>query len=706
MKNTRLGIDANHYLSRLVGFKKEQFLDAIGGFPYSLKAYIESDLQIFKEYNITPVFVFSGNDTLDQYNFKSSRDATPAEKHRNNSWHKYSLLSDQQSPSAFPLPALDTFKEYHTAFRPDQIFSELIDYLREKGIEFIRAPYLSWVQLSYLYETDFIDAVYGPTETLLLPSIDKFILGMEFQTQEFRFVDSLKVLKDFNINQQQLLDIAVSVGCDLQPVTLPLYQNYPVSAVFGFALDIVNTGGNIYASVLALNSEDVISKFQRGILSMQYMPVLKTNGRVEIHNFDESNGSKEAQPPTDLHDIIGQRLPHEFYFYESIGLIQPKILESIVYGSYVEKPPLDGGQTSQYRTLVNTTINDFKNKELNLLTQNMARYYQVKKITFKRYFDSEVQLENRVASPIFSRINDITVRSDIKDFTLNSLLNSLQKEGLFGKPAHKATDEEDKLQTNYEAISTSLIRALHLLGFLKVKGLDFEPLKWTNILFKLKDLDPQFQEEYLSLLIFLKSDAFELQEEFSGANLPGGSKTADKENRKIINLISRLGIFIRTEHKNQSYAGPVSKGLLAFRSSLDLVRRNIRELLECTLVSSLSNNEISKINKTREDWRSLVSQIPFKTTTPSTTLGIVYQTFLDQHFSGIELGQSKKSTLEYFDNQGNTLANLPKDFDNGFKFVIEATKLAKLLRDDELISEKAYDTFVKAQKLANRVLSL
>lgn len=60
LKNAMLGIDVNHYISRLLTSKREQYLDAIGGFPTSLKMYLESDLKIFREYKITPVFVFNG----------------------------------------------------------------------------------------------------------------------------------------------------------------------------------------------------------------------------------------------------------------------------------------------------------------------------------------------------------------------------------------------------------------------------------------------------------------------------------------------------------------------------------------------------------------------------------------------------------------------------------------------------------------------
>ena len=56
------------------------------------------------------------------------------------------------------------------------------------------SPYDASFQLSYLYQSGIIDIVYGSTD-LLLTKIDKFILGMEFQSKDFRFVNKNKVLK-------------------------------------------------------------------------------------------------------------------------------------------------------------------------------------------------------------------------------------------------------------------------------------------------------------------------------------------------------------------------------------------------------------------------------------------------------------------------------------------------------------------------------
>jgi hypothetical protein len=64
LKDAVLGIEAAYYLGRLLNNppSKEPLLSALGGFPFALKTYIESDLETLKRNGIVPLFVFSGMD--------------------------------------------------------------------------------------------------------------------------------------------------------------------------------------------------------------------------------------------------------------------------------------------------------------------------------------------------------------------------------------------------------------------------------------------------------------------------------------------------------------------------------------------------------------------------------------------------------------------------------------------------------------------
>ncbi len=65
-----------------------------------------------------------------------------------------------------------------------------------------------------------------------------------------------------------------------------------------------------------------------------------------------------ADIPTDLHDIFTNRLPDEIYFYLSRGLLSPQPLVWLASGQIIEHPPLDNGETSEYRQFVKEVITE------------------------------------------------------------------------------------------------------------------------------------------------------------------------------------------------------------------------------------------------------------------------------------------------------------------------------------------------------------
>lgn len=63
LKDAAIGIDAHYYLDQLLNrIAREPLLNALGGFPFTLKSIIEKALADLKAADITPVFVFNGLD--------------------------------------------------------------------------------------------------------------------------------------------------------------------------------------------------------------------------------------------------------------------------------------------------------------------------------------------------------------------------------------------------------------------------------------------------------------------------------------------------------------------------------------------------------------------------------------------------------------------------------------------------------------------
>ncbi|CEP62107.1 Mkt1p LALA0_S04e07954g [Lachancea lanzarotensis] len=746
LKNATLGIDVDHYVSRLLTSKREQYLDAIGGFPTSLKLYLESDLQVFQEYDITPVFIFSGSPVATQAEASGHYTAAAAEAaaaasnanisgpmssvssssgrtaketvlaQRHKAWTQWTnLLSNNQSTYVDqPIPPTEAFR-YSVPLDTKRFQSDLIAYLISRGIWYQVAPYSSWVQLAYLLQQGYIDAIYGPTELLLLGSVEKFILGMEFPNKEYRFVDNKRVLNDLRCSMDEFIDISMAVGNDLQPYTLSPLGVYPSQQLFEVALDMVTTSGTDFYAYQFVNpvkaeSSQSISRYQKGVSALRYMPVLKEDGKVEFFPAERpkdatSSGSDSSQSPpssagssdvipSDVHDVVAQRLPHEYYFYRSLGLVSGKLLDALTTGVYAEEPPLDGGSSDSYRKLVKDSVARFKNKEINQLTQPINRYYQIKPIKQVKWFapDDPVTLTNRATPSIFERVNLLVVKTGDSDtkFSISKFLSVLSgaqdishsfvsKQVIFPNSVPTA----EKLSTSFDLLATSFLRTLTLLEFFEfdTTSKSLKATKWGEILLSLgtQKVDAQFAEPLFILLVFFKTKVLSLFQETVPATPSALSKATlrsyPKESSYIL-AITRVMSAYRMDQKPSNYHGPVDRKTLVFRDHLDFVRENLNDLFETTAVSSLAAGEFDRLSLDNVGWqKKIVGAMPFKLSTPNTVMAMIWEFYLQKYLHN---GNSKPDALSLvmsLFNTGKSIPNLQEELEVSLRFMRQFSEI-------------------------------
>lgn len=747
--NATLGIDVVHYVSRLLTSRREQYLDAIGGFPTSLKMYLESDLEVFKQYNITPVFVFNGAKTANQLESsgyytagapelaaassnvslgsspgsavmsqgnntsKSTRESVYTQRQR--AWTQWNntMTSNQDSYIDQPIQTQEPFR-YNTMIESKTFQADLIAYFIDNDITYQVAPYVSWFQLNYLLHSGFVDAIYGPTDCLMLKNVDRFILGMEFPNKEFRYIDRNRVLKELKCDHDEFIDIAMAVGNDLQQVTLPPLQIYAVPQLFDMALEMVlSTGTNFYAyQISEMNNSndnhDYQIKYQRGISTLRYMPVLLENGRVEIyteneeplaldnkkdlhkHNSHANKAEAGTKPssqdsevdiasginiPNDVHEFIAQKFPPEYYFYRSIGLVNGTLFDAITTGIYPEEPPLGGGSANSYRNLVKQSVDLFKNKEINLLTQSINRYYQIKRIKQVPWFapDNGVELINRTFPLMFDRINHIVVKTDgkVENFSIGKFIETINNSSNYSKDFiadqvifPNSVSEGNKLTCTFDLLSTSFLRFLVLLDFFEYNSSDqqLSPTKWGQVLLKINDLkiDADYHESFLILMMFLKTGVLSLSEDTVPDALSALSQATLRsypEESLYILVITRLFSLYQIKQKPSNYHGPIDKKTLIFRDHLDFVRENMNQLFESVIVSSLTAGEFDRLSLDNVSWAKLVvRRAPFKANTPNTIMAMVWEFFLQKYLHN---GNSKADAIALVVSEFNTYKSTP-----------------------------------------------
>lgn len=807
LNNCTLGIDVNHYVSRLLTNKREQYLDAIGGFPTSLKMYLESDLKIFKDFNITPIFVFNGGLTYNQLEASGHFTAAASESasispaaastngsnattrsntesvllQRNRGWTQWNNLisSNQNSYIDQPIQPQEPFR-HNTTIDSKAYQNDLIAFFIEHGYMYQVAPYSSWFQLAYLLNSGYIDAIYGPTDCLMLDCVDRFILGMEFPNKEFRFIDRSRVMKDLRCTHEEFIDIAMAVGNDLQPTTLPPLQIYPVPQLFDIALEMVlNTGTNFYAYQLSTplqnDSKENVQSYQKGISALRYMPVLKDTGKVELFvqeivvseeenekiNKEEKKSnlssptstSSSASPyvtgtktvgetspyeksstkevkkprdiPNDVHDFIGQMLPHEYYFYRSIGLVTGKLFDAVVTGIYPEEPPLGGGSAASYRKLVTKSVEIFKNKEINLLTQPINRYYQIKQIKQVKWYvpNEPTTLSNRMSPSLFETINRLIIKiegSAEKEFSISEFITAINASNDMAKDFisenvifPNSVPIESKLNAPYDLLLTNFLRLLVLLEFFTYdsKEKSLKPTKWGEVLLKLNKLDinTKYHESVIIFLVYLKCDVLKLDEEVqppAPSALSQATLRSYPEESLYVLLITRVLTLFQVEQKPSNYHGPIDKKTLIFRDHLSFIKENLNELFEAVLLSSLTSGEFNRLSLDNFGWeKKVVRRLPFKLNSPNTIMAMMWEFFLQKYLHN---GNAKNDALSLVATEFNTYKstpNLDEQFVESHKFLLEIEKVMRELNDAKLIKENEFKLFTKAIEFATTALS-
>lgn len=774
LQNATIGIDVDHYLSRIYTFKKEQLLSGIGGVPTSLRDYIQSDLQVFQEFNIKPLFVISGiNTQLQTPNYKTN-ELSPQEQHLEATWNKLTMKQ------LYNYNNVDSFRLFTDPLPLRPMVNDLIKYFIEIGIDYMISLYDASFQLSYLYQIGMIDSIYGSTD-LLLTKIDKFILGMEFQSKDFRFVDKNKVLSELHVTERQFIDLSIMVGCNIQPTTFPNFpplpkpnqiQPFPQMSYFKLGLDIiyqVNSYGsgqeNLLGYIASLNDPHLLELYYKGHAALNYVPVLNKEGHAELYaiemaklglnispefilntNDEDNEGANESpkdkngnliktiKVANDIHNVTSQRLPTEIYFYQSIGLIPIELLESITRGQLDIRPTLESGLSDSYKKLITSKqYTNMLDYNYNLITQLLTRYYQVKIVNVKYWFQDEIlELNNRLNPSISKRVSGLFIQLDNSGdkFKLSKFFKLLQpKDGNYSA--------KNDITTIEDVISTAMLRALYLFGVIDEKTLDLTPLGKVLQTIVNKSEPNEAELEELTLLLFLiKSNSLLLTEsnkkftsvpkffkEFNSSNEANNVEITPAEN-KYITLISRVFSLHKLNISPINYQGPISRNLLNFRSHIKFINTTLSMTVESLLVDLLvqrQKNDIKLQFVNKHDWYKLIDQLPFYTDVNNTLLGVVAEIYFEYGLRLSKSGADKlilvKSIKDYILNHVYQINNpsfninvnginsvsadqLLSDFDSGLKFWSKFIDLVKIIHelDSTLIDNSYYTDIIDADE--------
>lgn len=220
----------------------------------------------------------------------------------------------------------------------------------------------------------YIHAIFGPTDTLLYPGVERIITQLDLSSANPSFVAVTKrsILSDLGLTEDQFLDVGILLGFDHSQSFPPTLHDQALKAT----VDMVKYYKSGHAAVSAFAEQPQVKSIQytdhyaRTRSMIKYSLILSSDGTVVPLPLASPNTPNHGHPnhhphhptagdiPVDLHEIFTHRLPDEIYFYLSRGLMGPQALVWLTSGQIIENPPLDNGETTEYRRFIKEVITE------------------------------------------------------------------------------------------------------------------------------------------------------------------------------------------------------------------------------------------------------------------------------------------------------------------------------------------------------------
>lgn len=575
----------------------------------------------------------------------------------------------------------------------------LINFLRNQPtpIEFLVAPYLASAQLVYFLNEGFIDAIYGSFDIFLWPDVEKLITNFDGRGQDgngsFTWISKQQVLNETNLSHELYVDACIlsgSVGFSpysellypgltpqlLQgvaggsaaastaiagagdPVAAGLYAPFlPFKVAVSFILN--SPAPSVYQMVHMYSEQQerglvkYVEKYQKTWAAIIFHPVLKENGKVEPT-------LPESDWPKDIHEVVGQRLPDEIYFYLSHGLIGPELLNCLTSGFLFEPAPLDGGRPTSYRRYLTHVQDEVQSKSFNYIALTLHRYFQSKPVRLVSWFEpsrdhirrpgsidnilkkdnwkiTSDSLEAPYASKKTAKYHTLLAKllclfyeakddnpNDIEEFVSATFPKPTRNPSISGSSAPLSGTSTGSgtpnpsgnavpgaqvpayippsLHSVRELLDNSILRDLQAIGLFDSQH---HLTPWGKVIAKALDsLETTETSQYstnlvepLLLALLLVRDGF-LTAGPLEPGYPGGPNDVKVPDSisAHIMLLSRVASYVSLSHDPTGYTGPLSRTILAFGSIIAKQYSVYRQLVEATVVALLATGEVDRIN--------------------------------------------------------------------------------------------------------------
>lgn len=525
-----------------------------------------------------------------------------------------------------------TYRIYH-------ILRWLQSYLARQGVRVQTAPYTAAAQVVSLDQQNFGDAIVGSMSCLLFGA-SVVVVSFDWESQSFTWVDRAKCFTKLGMNEDQFIDFSLISGLTIlaPPAELESAPNYIQGA-----REIVGRSGAIgFAAYDSLNKE-FRELFKKARTAVKHNVILTGSGEITLTRNDSA--------ASDMHDVIGQRLPDEIYYYMSRGLVGPRVLNWRTRAEVFEIPPLDGGSSSAYQQLVTQKLAPLRTRTMALINTMLHRYYQKKDVELISWFnENNKQSLNvpdasaptnaanrwRVKSSTLEKASELglSVRKSPLLFAVSLLSEeSSAKETITEKKNDVATQE---LRESQELIGNTVLRFLEDRGYINT---DHTLSAWGKALkaafdhaqksgYIAKAGAKEVEEAIFMAFELHKLDVLSTSQMFPSDKYLGAPMRGTETDKSYTLLISRIACLGTFHHKEIGFTGPLSRHLLGYHQMTSVVRGSLRDLVEVHALSMAASGVVSR-QLSPMDLTTLGAELPF-VEEPDLGLSLVVKSFLDE----------------------------------------------------------------------------
>ena len=589
LRGMKIALDATCWL-RSIQMLKDPYADALGGCPPGLFGVISKELENFAKLNIHPIFVFDGMVPPLQHQMFQQ---TPGQSHLENAWTQLANNKDAEAQKSFAVA---------TSRINSDICHFVFHFLKSKGFDCIRAPYIAGPQLAHLANENVVQAVLGQPG-LLLYGLKKAILTLDFNRGLVEWVELDYILNQWGISKSQFVDICLLAGteyCLTFPfLNLDYFQQERTSFSFQSAVDFIRQMP-LQNWMSSFPDEKMRNDHVDGYCVckslLSHCPVLNVKDlKVEPLTIQGC--------PKDMSQLVGEKLPQFIYALLSLGHISYRLPSVLATGEWNDRqPPLI--DSLEYRSLV-LELEEYRSKTLGLVASAIgSSHFKTKKITSRTYFETPDESGREL---------QILIPNLLKwKFTKDDLMKELKRQGPSAKVdlgfclrwhAHEFEVNGPLIKNLSDNKTTMMIPSdieslTALVCFMILETLDYisEEGAMTVLGDAMKDSPLAFEESILIALEMMKfglltGEPLEAPDDKKfpqAVNYPTSGSVDTKTRAQL--FVSRVMSLVPMKLKNDLWAAKVDFDLAAFHCLVRVMNRSLRLTTEACLTNVLARD--------------------------------------------------------------------------------------------------------------------